>query len=222
MTDQPIQPIQPIQSPEPVQVDPPIQSAESVQADQPIQSAESLQVDPLIQPAPPAAWSPDGLPAPQPYVYGEPAVAAPSTVPVATAAVRSGSLGRGIAAGFAAAVVGAMVWAALTALTGYELGIAAVGVGLLVGFAVHQFGGAPTKQHLVAAVVLGAFGAVLGLFAEVGVTIAKTFDASVSEVLTLTDWAVVARELVKEPFTWLWTAIAAWSAARLVMRRSAG
>jgi hypothetical protein len=189
--------------------------------DQPIQPIPSDGPSVPEAPAQPAAWAPGEQPAPQAYAYGEPAVAAPGTVPLATATARSGSLARGVIAGLVAAVLGAVVWAALTAVTGYELGIAAVGVGLFVGFAVHQFGGAPTSQHVAAAVALGALGAVLGLFAEVGVTIAKTYDASVGDVLTLTDWMAVARELVKEPFSWLWTALAAWSAARLVMRRSA-
>jgi len=43
-------------------------------------------------------------------------------------------------AGGAAALLGAVAWAATTTVTGYQIGFMAIGVGYLVGFAVKSFG----------------------------------------------------------------------------------
>jgi hypothetical protein len=64
----------------------------------------------------------------------------------------------GAVVGLLAALVGAGIWAAVTALTAYQVGFMAVGVGLLVGFAV-RFAG---KGHEPIFGVVGAVLAVLG------------------------------------------------------------
>ena len=56
-------------------------------------------------------------------------------------------LGFAVIGGFAAAVVGAIFWAAVTVATNYQIGYMAVVVGLLVGFSVRYFGsGAQTEN----------------------------------------------------------------------------
>ena len=46
----------------------------------------------------------------------------------------------GLSGGLVAAVVGAGIWAAITVMTGYQIGWMAVGVGFLVGYAVRTMG----------------------------------------------------------------------------------
>ncbi len=63
-------------------------------------------------------------------------------------------------AGLAAAIIGAIVWAALTVTTKYQIGWMAVGVGALVGFALRIGNGGKTFGILGA--FLALFGCVLG------------------------------------------------------------
>jgi len=66
------------------------------------------------------------------------------------------NLAGAVLAGTVAAAVGAVVWAVITAFTGFQIGFMAVGIGLLVGIAVRAVGHGRT-------VVFGAVGAVLAL-----------------------------------------------------------
>jgi hypothetical protein len=72
------------------------------------------------------------------------------------------NLALGILAGFVAAIVGAAIWAAITAVTSYQIGFMAIGVGFLVGFAVHQVGKGSTPPFGVAGAVLALLGCVAG------------------------------------------------------------
>lgn len=64
-----------------------------------------------------------------------------------------------VLAGLAAAIVGGIVWALIVVQTGYEIGFAAVGIGVLAGFAVvfatHGRKGVPLQVTAVLASVLG-------------------------------------------------------------------
>ena len=52
----------------------------------------------------------------------------------------SQNLPLGILGGLGAAIIGAVIWAAITVITDYQIGWMAVGVGFLVGLAVRTFG----------------------------------------------------------------------------------
>src|SRR3954469_14316210 len=64
-----------------------------------------------------------------------------------------------IGAGLTAAIVGAAVWAIVTITTHYQIGWMAIGVGLLVGFAIGYANGGRWSRFL------GAFFALLGCVA---------------------------------------------------------
>lgn len=71
--------------------------------------------------------------------------------------------GQAVLAGAGAALAGAAVWAVLQTVTGYEIGYAAVGIGLLVGLVVGRLGRGPSAGPLpVVAAVLAVLGALLG------------------------------------------------------------
>ena len=65
-------------------------------------------------------------------------------------------------AGFAAAVIGAIVWAIVTVTTKHQIGWMAVGVGLLVGLAVRLAKGG--RAFAILGACLALFGCVLGNF----------------------------------------------------------
>ena len=75
----------------------------------------------------------------------------------------------GFVAGVLAAVIGAVAWAILVVVTELQIGIVAIGIGALVGFAVARFGKGIDKSFGIMAGVLAllgvAFGNVLGVAA---------------------------------------------------------
>ncbi len=50
------------------------------------------------------------------------------------------SLWKGIAAGLIAAIIGGILWGVIVYVTNYQIGYVAVGVGLMVGYAVRTYG----------------------------------------------------------------------------------
>lgn len=68
------------------------------------------------------------------------------------------SLLLAIVGGILSSLVGAAIWAAITYFTGYKIGIVAIGVGFLVGFAVNFLG----KGKTIPFGIVGAFFALLG------------------------------------------------------------
>ncbi len=72
------------------------------------------------------------------------------------------SLAMGIFAGFIAAIAGAAAWGVVTAYTQYQIGWMAVGVGIVVGFAVRFVGKGIDTSFGVVSALLALFGCVLG------------------------------------------------------------
>jgi len=67
-----------------------------------------------------------------------------------------------IAAGAFAAIIGASIWAAITVATGFQIGWIAVGVGILVGFAVRIAGKGETLTFAVIGAIFALVGCLLG------------------------------------------------------------
>ena len=113
---------------------------------------------------------------------GETAAAhpAPAAViePVAT------NLGKAVAAAMVAAVVGAILWAVITVTTHYQIGIMAIGVGVLVGWAVRAVGrsGAPVLGYVGAVFALA--GCVLGNLLTVSGFAASEMGMPLSAAIT--------------------------------------
>ena len=63
-------------------------------------------------------------------------------------------------AGLAAAIIGAIIWAVVTVTTKYQIGLMALGVGALVGFAMRIGNGG--KSFSILAALLAFFGCILG------------------------------------------------------------
>jgi len=72
------------------------------------------------------------------------------------------NLVAGALAGLVAALVGAGVWALISALTQYQIGWMAIGIGLLVGFAVRAIGKGVDPVFGIVAAALSLVGCVLG------------------------------------------------------------
>ena len=79
------------------------------------------------------------------------------------------SSGRAIIAGLLAALLGAGIWTAVVAMTGFEVGWVAWGLGALVGFAMSRFTAQRSAQLGVYAAVLAVLGLAIGKVATVRV-----------------------------------------------------
>ncbi|MET9097744.1 MULTISPECIES: hypothetical protein [Streptomyces] len=139
--------------------------------------------NPYAQPAADTA-APAPAPAPAPVTGGNPFAAQPGAVPPPfPAAPRQGNLVLGLLTALVVALVTAGIYGGIVGATEYEIGYAAVGVGLLVGFAAGKVGGANPVLPVVSAVL--ALGAVyLGQIIGIGIIMADIAGVSATEIFT--------------------------------------
>ncbi|MCX5170988.1 hypothetical protein [Streptomyces antibioticus] len=150
--------------------------------------------NPYAQPAADAPPAPDATatataapapaPAPAPVAGGNPFAAQPGAVPPPfPAAPRQGNLVLGLLTALVVALVTAGIYGGIVGATEYEIGYAAVGVGLLVGFAAGKVGGANPVLPVVSAVL--ALGAVyLGQIIGIGIIMADIAGVSATEIFS--------------------------------------
>ncbi|MFB6618779.1 hypothetical protein ACIGFK_31890 [Streptomyces sp. NPDC085524] len=101
----------------------------------------------------------------------------------APAPARTGNIGLGIAAAVVAALVAAAIYGAIIGSTKHEIGYAAVGVGIIVGFAAGKLGGSNPVLPVVSAVL--AIGAVVaGQLLGTAIIGADVLNSSVMDLLT--------------------------------------
>jgi len=72
------------------------------------------------------------------------------------------SFGMAIAAGVGAAIVGAVLWAAITVISGWKLGVVAIAIGYIVGQAIRTAGKGNDQKFAILGAVCALFGCVLG------------------------------------------------------------
>jgi len=122
--------------------------------------------------------------------------AAPPAEPIAT------NLPVALAAGLAAALVGAVLWAVVTVVTHYRLGLAAVGVGFLVGWAVQRTGRSGAPVLGIAGAVLAFVGCLLGnLLADASVIAQQGGTPIAGTVLAVLARPSLAIRIVTEGFS---------------------
>ncbi len=90
----------------------------------------------------------------------------------------------GIAAGVVAASVGAVLWAVITAITNYQIGWMAVGVGALVGFAIRWAGKGVDSSFGIAGAVISLLGCVAGNFLAVVIITSRHESIPIIEILS--------------------------------------
>lgn len=90
----------------------------------------------------------------------------------------------GMAAGVAAALVSALLWAVVSASTNYQIGWMAVGVGVLVGLAIRWAGKGVDNSFGIAGSVISLLGCVLGNFLTAVVIVSRQESIPVMEILS--------------------------------------
>lgn len=109
------------------------------------------------------------------------------------------NLAFGIAAGAGAALVGAVIWAVISAITNYQIGWMAVGVGALVGIAVRWAGKGVDNTFGIAGAVISLLGCVVGNFFTIVILISRQETIPIMEILSRMN-PQIFMALMKETF----------------------
>jgi hypothetical protein len=105
----------------------------------------------------------------------------------------------GVVGGIVAAAVGAAVWAVITALTNFQIGWMAVGVGFLVGYAVRACGKGIDKSFGFAGAALSLLGCLAGNLLTVCIVISKHQHIPFLQILSRLNTEIVV-DLMKATF----------------------
>jgi hypothetical protein len=130
---------------------------------------------------------------------------------------KTDNLLMGIVGGLMAAVTGAVVWAVVTVVTGYQIGWLAVGVGFLVGITIRYTGRGSTMAYSLIGAVLALLGCVAGNFFAMVAFVASDQGVSFFELLPQVDVARVVSVLIEEssPIDLLFYGIAVYEGFKL-------
>jgi len=143
----------------------------------------------------------------------------------APAAPARGNLGLAIGAGVVAALIGAVLWAVITVTTEYQIGFMAIGVGVLVGFAVRQFGKGTTQPFGIAGAALSLAGCMVGnLFSIFGFISAQESMAVTEVASTVLGEPGMTMALMRESFSpmdLLFYGIAVYEGYKIAMKPTA-
>jgi hypothetical protein len=97
----------------------------------------------------------------------------------------NGNFALGICGGLLAAIAAAVIWAALTAATNFQIGYMAVGVGFIVAFAMRFAGRGHDKRFAYAGALLSLAGCVMGNFLAACAIAANTEHASIMRAIAI-------------------------------------
>ncbi len=110
------------------------------------------------------------------------------------------NLPMGLVGGVAAAIIGGVLWAAITVATGWQLGLVAVGIGFLVGYAVSYIGKGITPIFGYMGAGLALLGVVVGKYLTMVALWANATDLGYIETFTTVPFDVI-KELVIRNFS---------------------
>jgi hypothetical protein len=131
------------------------------------------------------------------------------------------SMPLALAAGVVAALVGAVIWAIVTDMTGYQIGVMAVGVGFLVGYAVRVLGKGIERPFQYVGAACALLGSVLGnYFATAGIA-AQQVHVDIFTLITRIplDKAAMLMQESFQPMDLLFYAIAVYAGYRYSLKR---
>lgn len=130
------------------------------------------------------------------------------------------NLVAGTLLGAAAALLGAAIWAVITALTEYQIGWMAVGIGFLVAYAVRVAGKGIDKIFGIVSAALSLVGCIIGNLLTTIYFIAKTEDMSFFDALAALDLSLVVEIMIAtfQPMDILFYAFAMYVGYRYAFR----
>ncbi|MBC9032746.1 hypothetical protein IAG41_10120 [Sphingomonas sp. JC676] len=125
-----------------------------------------------------------------------------------------------VPAGLAAAVVGAALWAGFVYVTHYQLGLIAVAVGALVGYAVRVAGNGIDQKFGILGAACAALGWLLGTVMVDVAMVAQLADISFLDALGRLDLSNIATLVMEasDAMDLLFFAIAVWEGYKFAFR----
>lgn len=131
------------------------------------------------------------------------------------------NLPLGILGGLIAAVIGGVLWAAITVATGYQIGYMAVAVGLMVGFAIRLTGKGLDKIFGIIGALLSVVGCILGNFLSLVGFAANDEGYGYLETLQLLDYSIIPEIMLStfSPMDILFYGIAIYEGYRFSFRK---
>lgn len=126
-----------------------------------------------------------------------------------------------IIAGIFSSLIAAIIWAAVTYLSGYQIGYMAIGVGFLVGFAMRVTGKGISLIFAILGALFSLIGCALGNLLAVLGLVANEEGVGFAEVFSLIDISAIPQIFIEmtlsSPMDFVFYGIAAfigWSAAK--------
>ena len=122
--------------------------------------------------------------------------------------------------GLVAALVSAVLWAVITVMTKYQIGYMALGVGLIVGFAVRFFGAGVDKKFGFLGAALSLLGCMLGnLFSQIGFAAQEQTQSYLENISILTpDLVFAVLSETFQPLDLLFYGLATYEGYRFAFR----
>ena len=134
------------------------------------------------------------------------------------------NLAQGILFGGIAAGIGAIIWAAVTIATGYQIGWLAVGVGFLVGMAVRLFGKGIDPVFGIAGAALSLIGCLGGNLLSVCMMISQQESIPLFQIFSFLDLAIIVELMIDtfSPIDLLFYGIALYEGYKFSFREVTG
>ena len=131
------------------------------------------------------------------------------------------NMAMAFAGGSGAALVGGVAWAAVTVITGYQIGWMAVGVGFLVGYSVRYLGKGIDTIFGVIGAALALLGCLLGNFFSLIGFASKQENIGVFDILSSIDYNIVPQAMMEafSPMDLLFYGIAVYEGYRFSFRQ---
>jgi hypothetical protein len=120
-------------------------------------------------------------------------VATDTARPAPPSAMSSSHFVAAIAGGVVAAIAGAAIWAAVTVATSMELGLMAIAVGFLVGYAVRTLGKGTQLSFGIIGAICALLGCVIGNFLSAVAFYAQAKGLPFFQILTNSDFDFLER-----------------------------
>jgi len=105
------------------------------------------------------------------------------------------NLVMGTLAGLVASVAGASIWAGVTVMTEYQIGWMAIGIGLMIGFAVRFTGKGISPTYGIVGGALALLGCVLGNVLTITYYVAVNQEMAYMDILTQLNYPIIAEML---------------------------
>ena len=110
------------------------------------------------------------------------------------------NLSMGMVGGVGGAIVGSVVWAVITALTNYQIGFMAIGIGFLVGYAVRKFGQGIDPTFGYVGATFAFLGCVVGNLLTTCIIVSQQESVPLGQVLSSLNFSV-AIDIMKFTFS---------------------